>query len=278
MLAVRDGQRGGARAGAPGPRRPLRVRAGDQIVVDGPLLDGRVEADESLLTGESDAVPKEPGDELRSGSLCVSGGGSAARPGRRGGQLRRTADPRRPPRDHRQDPAAAADRVRRPAGDGADRADERGDPGPGRAGGAHPAAGRADHGRAVRAGALRVVLPDRRGLHRGCGGDRRPRRARAAGQRGRVGQQRGRGVHGQDRHADHRATHRREDRTAGRAAGAAEVEATLGAAGPQRQHAEPDRRRAGRDTCRAPRGRSGTRCRSPPRCAGRASPPRTGAG
>src|ERR1700748_348280 len=31
----------------------LRVRAGDQIVVDGPLLDGgRVEADESLLTGE----------------------------------------------------------------------------------------------------------------------------------------------------------------------------------------------------------------------------------
>ena len=30
----------------------LRVRPGDQIVVDGPLLDGgRVEADESLLTG-----------------------------------------------------------------------------------------------------------------------------------------------------------------------------------------------------------------------------------
>lgn len=54
----------------------LRVRAGDQIVVDGPLLDGgRVEADESLLTGESDPVPKLPGDDLRSGSLCVAGYG-----------------------------------------------------------------------------------------------------------------------------------------------------------------------------------------------------------
>ena len=53
----------------------LRVRAGDQIVVDGPLVDGRVEADESLLTGESEPVVKDPGDELRSGSLCVAGGG-----------------------------------------------------------------------------------------------------------------------------------------------------------------------------------------------------------
>jgi cation-transporting P-type ATPase E len=54
----------------------LRVRAGDQIVVDGPLVDGRVEADESLLTGESEPVVKDPGDELRSGSLCVAGGGN----------------------------------------------------------------------------------------------------------------------------------------------------------------------------------------------------------
>ncbi len=54
----------------------LLVRAGEQIVVDGPLLDGGpLEADESLLTGESDAIVKHTGDDLRSGSLCLSGQG-----------------------------------------------------------------------------------------------------------------------------------------------------------------------------------------------------------
>ncbi len=54
----------------------LHVRAGDQIVVDGPVLDGaRMEADESLLTGESDPVVKNPGDDLRSGSFCAAGEG-----------------------------------------------------------------------------------------------------------------------------------------------------------------------------------------------------------
>jgi cation-transporting P-type ATPase E len=95
----------------------LRVRPGDQIVVDGPLLDGpegsqkegsQLEADESLLTGESDPVLKHPGDELRSGSLCVAGGGPTARPRRRGGELRRTAHRAGPPGQHRQDAAAAA--------------------------------------------------------------------------------------------------------------------------------------------------------------------------
>src|SRR3712207_5664897 len=74
VLVVRDG-----REVEVGPEQvvrgdTLRVRPGDQIVVDGPLLDSpeaddRIEADESLLTGESDPVVKEPGDELRSGSL-----------------------------------------------------------------------------------------------------------------------------------------------------------------------------------------------------------------
>ncbi|SDM11839.1 cation-transporting ATPase E [Geodermatophilus siccatus] len=54
----------------------LHVRPGDQVIVDGPVLDGgRIEADESLLTGESDAQVKKSGDDLLSGSFCVGGEG-----------------------------------------------------------------------------------------------------------------------------------------------------------------------------------------------------------
>jgi cation-transporting ATPase E len=54
----------------------LRLEPGDQVVVDGPMVgDGRMEVDESLLTGESDLVTKHPGDELMSGSFCMTGGG-----------------------------------------------------------------------------------------------------------------------------------------------------------------------------------------------------------
>ncbi len=49
------------------------VRPGDQMVVDGPVLEGKAEIDESLLTGESDAVIKTPDDEVLSGSFCISG-------------------------------------------------------------------------------------------------------------------------------------------------------------------------------------------------------------
>ena len=56
----------------------LRVRPGDQIVVDGPLLDARA-AGSRPTSRCSPASPtrslKHPGDELRSGSLCVAGGG-----------------------------------------------------------------------------------------------------------------------------------------------------------------------------------------------------------
>ncbi len=52
----------------------LLVRPGDQIVVDGPLVsDDRLEMDESLLSGESEPVPKRKGDWLYSGSFCMSG-------------------------------------------------------------------------------------------------------------------------------------------------------------------------------------------------------------
>ncbi|PJF23414.1 MAG: haloacid dehalogenase [Phototrophicales bacterium] len=50
--------------------------AGDQIVVDGVMVgEGRMDVDESLLTGESDLITKKAGDELFSGSFCVTGRG-----------------------------------------------------------------------------------------------------------------------------------------------------------------------------------------------------------
>lgn len=52
----------------------IQVQPGDQIVVDGPILDeGRVEVDESLLTGESRPVFKTQGERLLSGSFCIRG-------------------------------------------------------------------------------------------------------------------------------------------------------------------------------------------------------------
>lgn len=76
VLVVRDGLEIAIGPGAVVRGDVLRIRPGDQLVVDGPLLEGgRVEADESLLTGESEPVVKHPGDDLRSGSACVAGGG-----------------------------------------------------------------------------------------------------------------------------------------------------------------------------------------------------------
>jgi cation-transporting ATPase E len=52
----------------------LVVRPGDQIVVDGIAIgDGRMEADESLLTGESARISKKAGDLVYSGTYCVTG-------------------------------------------------------------------------------------------------------------------------------------------------------------------------------------------------------------
>lgn len=47
----------------------LRVLPGEAIVVDGVVLQGRSTADESWLTGESRAVPKQAGDAVYFGSL-----------------------------------------------------------------------------------------------------------------------------------------------------------------------------------------------------------------
>ena len=53
----------------------VRAERGDQIVADGPIVEGDLEVDEALLTGESDAVRRVAGQELLSGSFCVSGSG-----------------------------------------------------------------------------------------------------------------------------------------------------------------------------------------------------------
>lgn len=50
------------------------LRSGDQILVDGVIVgEGKVEVDESLLTGESDLIVKTAGDRVFSGTTCVSG-------------------------------------------------------------------------------------------------------------------------------------------------------------------------------------------------------------
>jgi cation-transporting ATPase E len=54
----------------------LEIAPGDQIVVDGKMLTAdNLEVDESLLTGESDAIEKIPGDDVLSGSFVSAGGG-----------------------------------------------------------------------------------------------------------------------------------------------------------------------------------------------------------
>jgi cation-transporting ATPase E len=54
----------------------LVLRAGDQIAADGVVLESsRLQADESMLTGESDAVDKLADDEVLSGSIVVGGEG-----------------------------------------------------------------------------------------------------------------------------------------------------------------------------------------------------------
>ena len=51
----------------------LHLNLGDQVPVDAEIIEGSVEVDESLLTGESDNIYKTTGNELMSGSNVVSG-------------------------------------------------------------------------------------------------------------------------------------------------------------------------------------------------------------
>ena len=82
---VRDGQEREVAVGEVVLDDVLALQAGDQIVVDGEVLDASaLEVDESLVTGESDPVVKSPGDEVLSGSFVAAGRGAyrATRVGR----------------------------------------------------------------------------------------------------------------------------------------------------------------------------------------------------
>ncbi|MCG7593150.1 HAD-IC family P-type ATPase [Mycobacterium sp. PSTR-4-N] len=66
------------------PRQPsevvlddlIELGPGDQIIVDGDVVDAaNLEVDESLLTGEADAITKNSGDHVMSGSFVVAGSG-----------------------------------------------------------------------------------------------------------------------------------------------------------------------------------------------------------
>ena len=55
----------------PGDR--LRVRPGERIPADGTVLDGSASVDESMLTGESLPVPKQPGDPVTGATVDLDG-------------------------------------------------------------------------------------------------------------------------------------------------------------------------------------------------------------
>ena len=73
VWAFRDGQRILVRHDLLVQDDVVEFAAGDQICADGEILEGFLQANESLITGEADAVDKLPGDTLQSGSFVVSG-------------------------------------------------------------------------------------------------------------------------------------------------------------------------------------------------------------
>ncbi|MGN6202991.1 MAG: HAD-IC family P-type ATPase [Solirubrobacterales bacterium] len=73
---VRDGEVAELLATEVVPGDIVQVGPGDQLVADGEVVHSRgMTMDESLLTGESDGIKKGEGDEVLSGSFCVSGSG-----------------------------------------------------------------------------------------------------------------------------------------------------------------------------------------------------------
>lgn len=51
----------------------VEFSAGDQICADAVVRSGEMQVNESLITGEADAIPKKAGDTLKSGSFVIAG-------------------------------------------------------------------------------------------------------------------------------------------------------------------------------------------------------------
>jgi Cu+-exporting ATPase len=70
---VRDGKELDIPIEEVGLSETVRVRPGEKIPVDGVVLDGHSNVDESMLTGEPLPVSKQPGDAVTGGTLNTSG-------------------------------------------------------------------------------------------------------------------------------------------------------------------------------------------------------------
>ena len=71
--AVRDGRQVTIPVTQIVPEDVILLRQGQQIPADGVLLRGRIEVNESLLTGESDSIAKAKQDSVLSGSFVTAG-------------------------------------------------------------------------------------------------------------------------------------------------------------------------------------------------------------
>lgn len=73
LKVIRDGEKRAVRTDLLVRDDIVEFMAGNQICADAVVRDGQLQVNESLLTGEPDAIIKNPGDELKSGSFVISG-------------------------------------------------------------------------------------------------------------------------------------------------------------------------------------------------------------
>ena len=73
VIAIRDGKEVEISLDSLVMDDVIRLSLGHQIVCDSVVLEGEIEVNECLVTGESDSIEKKKGDNLLSGSFIVSG-------------------------------------------------------------------------------------------------------------------------------------------------------------------------------------------------------------